>query len=407
MASEELSYEEFRDQLLRDQLAASGSGSGSFAPPMTVMPNITVTPRPTAAPTPAPPSRLPTPNLPSRIAAAALRVGARLGGGVLALLTPMNSGEEGTGNLFGGPGALYPDGPPPSPAIPLPEPEADLDVELEPIIVTPAPPPAPPPVNVPIGEDPIMPPNWNDLSNPEGVNFDKPTGPGIPVLIVPDFDDPADRRAPEPPSDPGELPLPAGPQVFPEPLPGDAASDQPLPDAAPVLPSPLPYSDPFGFGPALFDPLPSTRPGTSARPGGRPATRPRPRSPLNPAIPGIPDGYRPSVPGFDVGLPDFFTSPTPDIQDDPIPEGAFGEDAPGQDEQCDCAPKKKKKKKKAKERTVCKQGTYTQRAKGIKYAPRRTVPCESAPEPERKKKSSKPTTRRPRPGQFPTSITEF
>lgn len=61
---------------------------------------------------------------------------------------------------------------------------------------------------------------------------------------------------------------------------------------------------------------------------------------------------------------------------------------PTSDDQCQCDKPKKKKKPKGK-REVCRQGTYTQREKGIKYSPRRIVPCVGEIEPERKKSTSR------------------
>jgi len=121
-----------------------------------------------------------------------------------------------------------------------------------------------------------------------------------------------------------------------------------------------------------------------------------------------PDDYRPTPPR---GGPLAFSSPEP-----PGPSPLAFNDAPPaptlpfestNDDQgpCKCPPGgddgggKEKKKKKRKERDVCRQGTYTQRKKGIKYAPRRVVPCEGEIQPERK--SSKPKTRRLPPGQLP------
>lgn len=70
-------------------------------------------------------------------------------------------------------------------------------------------------------------------------------------------------------------------------------------------------------------------------------------------------------------------------------------------DQCQCEKPPKKKKPKSKPRDVCYQGTYTQREKGIMYAPKRTVPCEKGAI-EAQRKSKKPTTRRPElPGLLP------
>lgn len=119
-----------------------------------------------------------------------------------------------------------------------------------------------------------------------------------------------------------------------------------------------------------------------------------------PGFPGLPENPRPTpaIPGL--GLPDFFTDPTPDLLADPD----FTLDPPGGTDSCQCD-KEKKKKKPAKEREKCMQGTYTQRKKGIKYAPKRQVPCEEFESTKERKAAEKkkppkllrkPTTRKPK-----------
>jgi hypothetical protein len=103
-----------------------------------------------------------------------------------------------------------------------------------------------------------------------------------------------------------------------------------------------------------------------------------------------PDGYRPPAPRPPTPGPTM--DPYPELTGDPEAE-MFNEPPSANADPCDCS-KQKKKKKRAKEREVCRQGTYTQRKKGIKYAPRRVVPCEGEIQPEGKKKS-KPKARRP------------
>jgi len=344
-----------------------------------------------------------------RLVNAAARIGtaiARGGPNLIALLTPMNSGPEGTGNLFGGPGALYPPGaePPPVETQPDPEPMPEPLPELDPVYVTP---PPKPPVTIPIGSDPIMPPNWNDLSNPGGLDFGKP-GPGIPLIPFPvPGDSVGDQPTPEPLGDPGELPLPSGPVVFPDigPDTGSEPSDPTEPVANPVLPSPIGVPDPFGVGSPFFDPVQVPAPGTGTRPGTRTPTSPFTPPLLTPAFPGFPspiDNPRPSLPPT-IGLPDFFTDPTPSLLEDPIGDRFDGNQTPS--DACSCDKKPKKKKAKRKDRTVCKQGTYTQKAKGIKYTPRRTVPCDEPVTPAKKAKkakSSKPKARR-----YPTSLPDL
>jgi len=101
--------------------------------------------------------------------------------------------------------------------------------------------------------------------------------------------------------------------------------------------------------------------------------------------------YRPPRPG--TPRLDFTSDPTPDLQDDPIGD-RFDDPANPEQDACQCDKKPKKKKKKPQERDVCRQGTYTQRKKGIKYAPRRVVPCEGEIQPENKSSKSKPKRRR-------------
>jgi len=58
--------------------------------------------------------------------------------------------------------------------------------------------------------------------------------------------------------------------------------------------------------------------------------------------------------------------PLPDLSDVPV------------EQLCEACTKRrdKKPKKKPQPRTVCKKGTYIQRAKGIVYSPKEEVPCQ-------------------------------
>ena len=80
-------------------------------------------------------------------------------------------------------------------------------------------------------------------------------------------------------------------------------------------------------------------------------------------------------------------------------------DQPTSDDACQCDKPPKKKKKPKKKRDVCKQGTYTQRAKGIKYSPKRTVPCEGVI--ERERKSAAPKKSKPKKRRYPTSLPDL
>ncbi len=390
-----ITLEELRQQLLREE-ADSAGGSGAFAPPMVLEP-VYITPR-------AAPVRIPQPVLPSRpsVASRIITGAARVGNLMLGLLVPMNSGEQGTGDLFGGPGALYPPGTnPPAielpPAVSAPEPLQ----ELEPVYISP-PPKIPSATNV--GNDPIMPPNWDDLSrggfpDPDDWDwvFDLLGAAGRfaqrlhDATKLADFlnDDFEYRPTPEPLGYFGNVLFPFGPEVFPalQPQPGYVASPQPLPYAPSVFPDPLRLPDPFGFGQVRPDPLELPFASPVTVPGTRTTPRNPGSAPLSPFFQ-VPVNYRPGRPGT-VKLPDYFTSPNPDILDDPfrtpLPE-ALEDPQPANANPCQCEKPPKKKKPKPKKREVCMQGTYTQREKGILYAPRRQVPCQEAPVPQRYKK---------------------
>lgn len=381
---------------------ASGGEGANFLP---TLPEVVVTPRvavrvPTAQPRPSLVARV------GRLIGTAL---SRLDV-VLLPLVPGNMGPEGTGNL-----------PDPGPLPELPEIEIEAEPELEelPQIVVTPPPPVPPRV-VDAGSDPIMPPNWNDLANPGDQIFYDSYG-RRPItdptrLPIPDFPDLGDRQAPESPSDPGELPTPSGPVVFPDllPQPGVTTRPQTRPDPAPVLPDPFGFPDLEPFRSPFPGPSELPRPGFLSEPVRRPGSRPSspsspvrvplgvPQTPIFPGVFDFPDfpNARPPNPTPPTRL-GFTTDPNPSILDDPAAEPWGDVDRPTSDDQCQCD-KKPKKKRKSGRREVCQQGTYTQRAKGIVYRPKRVVPCEGQIEPERDAapaRRKKP--KRLKPGQFP------
>lgn len=238
---------------------------------------------------------------------------------------------------------------------------------------------APPPA----ADDPLMPPNWEDISKPRpDVDYgDDKTLPGLPFPNYPpagpDVDLPLDNidvvanpfeGLTELPHVPGPIDLPFYnyPGVGSEPSPlsplGEPGVD-PIPDvftapgttprpATPGQPAPdlldVPFDDPFPD--AWADP--SSPSPFDAPPRGAPVTPPG-------------DFFTPSDP-----LDPFLT---PDLGDDsrtPTPPS----DAGG----CGCPKKPKKKKKKSDPRSVCWKGTYIQRARGVSYYKREKVPCEGS-----------------------------
>jgi len=330
----------------------------------------------------------------TRVVGGVARVISNVARPIMLFLVPGNMGEEGTGNLFGGPGALYQPGDalPPANAYAPPVPEETEPEYLPDVVVTP-PPPKPPNTTV-VGDDPIMPPNWEELSDPGDKVFESAPGrrpTADPTrLPIPDF---GDQPAPEPLSDPRELPAPVGPLVFPDQYAVPDVEVMPTlsPYAPPVFPTAFGYPDVDVERPASPGPSQLPRPGTSTRP----STRPPSPAPGIPAFPvefpflpfSPPENYRPTTPQpGGTSLPDFFSDPVPDI----FAEPEFDSDRPTSDDQCQCDKPPKKKKKPKQERAVCRQGTYTQRKKGISYTPHKIVPCEGV---ERKTKSR---PRRPR-----------
>lgn len=311
----------------------------------------------------------------------------------------MNSGPEGTGDFV--PPPPEPEPPPPPPPQPefvdAPDPFTDPFVdplpELETVIITP---PPRPPSSTDVGSDPIMPPNWNDLADPNGRIFESAPG-RRPVadptrLPIPDFDQPGDQPRLTPPTSepvgsPGDIELPNYFPIELEPFgaPGIAPSvPAPFVFPAPLaVPTPGPSLDPFG------EPLPLPSPGSTPRPNPGASPSPNPlASPFpdpfatpfptgnpSPFRPQAPLDYRPPAPAPSIPIPGFFTEPFNNPLDDPMPGTQFDPDQPTTDDQCQCDTKKKKPKKKTPDRTVCYRGTYVQLKKGIVYHRKEVVAC--------------------------------
>lgn len=264
-----------------------------------------------------------------------------------------------------------------------------------------------PPPSTPVGEDPIMPPNWDDLGQggdeslldpirPPGLPipevemppgekyFDvsppkvtKPSNPISPLWlepIFPEFDpygsptyspDIGPGPAPAPIRTPGVDPVPGLPDLFPD-IRIDTAPRPASPGAPDLFGAPLPdiVGNPFG-DPITASPLPNP-------------TRPDTRAPASPTI------------------PDFFGDfSTPKLTPDPLLV-EFGPQPVGPEKDtCSCA--KKKPPKKRKPRDVCYRGTYVQHSRGISYKRLEEVPCDSKPV------SKRETVKKPKlkPGQFP------
>jgi len=343
---------------------------------------------------------------------------------LMLLLMPGNMGPEGTGNLPSPPPPPPPpdDPPPPEPEpyVDLPEPFSDdmfVDIPTLPdVVVVGYRPPPQSPGGAPVGEDPIQPPNWNDLSDPHGRIFESAPG-RRPVsdptrLPFPDVDSNVTSApfGPTPPASqpvgvPGTVDLPLeSPFEF---QPGTAPSYSPSLPAPHVFPAPLelpapgPSFDPYGEPVPLPGTGPAPGPGTGtapqpdivADPFGYPVGVPNPTgfpdySPLTP-----PDGYRPPVPPpGGTSLPEFFTSPAPDILEDPFSDRA---EPPRPDDECQCDERKKKKKKPKRDRDICYRGTYVQHKKGISYRRLKQVPCTASDAKKKTNTSRSPASARP------------
>ena len=259
------------------------------------------------------------------------------------------------------------------------------------------------PGDVPL--DPIMPPNWEDLSKPEydfeldPYPFGKPAPGPIP--------NPTDRQRRVLPigDTPGLFGNPFEFQEFPDPL--VVPRPRTIPFPSPNRPAPQPFGDPFA--PVIVQPR--TDPFAQPRPGPRPQDEPDPGplgdpfadpfgdpipNPIGDPVPGLPprigDPFTPGVPTLPVPLDPFnFDVPGPTFPGvDPISDPFLV--PPGQNaDPCNCGgdQKKKKKKKKPKPRDVCYRGTYRELRNGLSKSRLEEIPCEAA-SPGKKRKV--PTT---------------
>lgn len=313
--------------------SGGGGGGEAFAPPLPLLPEVVVTPPP--PPKPSTPIRVPP----------------------VVVTTPLSTLLTGIGLLF------------------LPQPTGPREHdELDPGDVMQRPPPRGTP---PGGTDPIMPPNWDDLSDPGPpdkpvsqpiIGVDRPEEvpllpefvvqppiPEVPFFMEPGFDlDTYLNPELRPGARPGPSPAPWGaPRLDPDfESPGTVLSPSrpslPLPSRPPapdVLGTPLP----IGIGLPVGDPV--AEPGLPDR-----------------ALPGTPGPARPRpvVPPAD-DLDPFFQPFSPVFPDpEPIEAGS-----------CDCSKPKvdQKERKKPTPRAVCYRGTYRQLSKGIIYKRLEQIPC--------------------------------
>lgn len=252
---------------------------------------------------------------------------------------------------------------------------------------------APPPPTAPVGEDPIMPPNWWDLVN-EPFEITKPGPPITPIPLTPVEMPPGEKffdvsppkvTTPSIPFEtwltpipaievpyefPGEFPFPDALDTGPGPAPTPTST--PRVDPVPLNPVEFPFAQPIGVpqpGPTGA-PAPDVLGDPFADPIGDPFGDPFP----SPELPERPSGT-PLAPD----QPTFFADPTaigdPLAFDAPLPEFGPAPQGPEKD-QCSCA-KKPKKKKKPSDRAVCYRGTYRQNKRGITYNRLEEIPCEA------------------------------
>lgn len=248
---------------------------------------------------------------------------------------------------------------------------------------------APPPPGTPVGEDPIMPPNWWDLIE-EPFPVDKPGPPLVPIPMtkVPpvemppgeEFVDvspprPTTRAQPGFPVDQFWL-TPINPIIeLPYATPDYGVDPGPGPAPAPTI---TPRSDPV---PGIPDLLPDFWPSVGPQPASPPA--PDVSSPPLPDVIANPFGdpfAAPPLPAPPRGNPDPTTGPGdpfafPDAQIDPLLTEFGPSPLKPQADTCQCD-KKKPKKKKSKPRDVCYRGTYRQNSRGITYKRLEEIPCE-------------------------------
>lgn|SRR5512139_1943509 len=307
----------------------------AFAPPVpTVLPEVVITAPRTVTPPPV--------SAPSRWAVPALRTVARLVPWVFGLLVPLRTGE--------------PD-----------------DFRNQPI--APRPPRKPP--SVPVQFDPIMPPNWEDISREPFFEYTDLPGqrPFLPYepgrIRRPDRI--GDRPDLRPVFTPGDLPTPGELLPFPEPFrtPVPGPRRTPAPDLVP-RPTINPRADPWG--------LPFAQPRAEPGPTRGPDQAPAPRDQPLPLMPGTPR----------IGDFPFFAAPPPKLQPPPrdqpgdglaptlkpdLFEFPFDLPLPQLADPC-AAAKQKDKKPPRPPRNECWSGTYRQLSKGIIYRRRRRVPCQ-------------------------------
>jgi hypothetical protein len=358
------------------QLASSGGGYiEAFAPPVpSTLPEVIVR-KPKVTPTPPPPPKAaPRPS--------------PLIGAIARTLAPVV-------------GLFYP-----TPMGPRELDEAPTIPKLPEVLVTqPRLPPRTPPKPPPVSMDPIRPPNWKDLARPDFLTpYEQPIPKSPFTNLVGDMlrfgskylddafeifnDRPDTEHPPAIARPPARNPSPVGvPDLieFPRPDVWEIAPRAPVPDASPYVAPPTPFPDFWPeIGPRPVDPRPelrpevrpSPKPGDLANPLLSPGFQPFPfGAPFPVPAPRAPPASRPTP--KPTPRPDAFFEPFGDPYGAPLdplsdPGGRLDAD------RCNC-PKptkpKQKKPKKREPRTQCRQGTYTQRAKGIIYTPRRTIPC--------------------------------
>lgn len=161
------------------------------------------------------------------------------------------------------------------------------------------------------------------------------------------------------------------PSVVPRPIPFADPLTLPFPDPIPLpqpQPQPLPLSNPLAS--PVADPQPLRPLDPLRTPTPTPVAFPLPfatPAPARPVQPSLPQPFRTPL-----SLPTPTITPTSFAMPQPLgaPPGSRADP-------CKCVKSKDpdKKRKKPKPREVCRQGTYTQRSKGIIYTPRRIVPC--------------------------------